>query len=232
MLNVKVLNIEYKFNDIKETFHPVIIFSGEEIIMIDCGYPGFLSIIEREIQKIGVDCNMINKIMITHQDHDHMGSLADFIEKYPKIQVIASNYEAPYVAGDKKSLRLLQAEEFQKTLPEEQKEFGEHFCEILRNVRPCNVDITVDNGDFIDINGECKVIATPGHTPGHISLYLKKIKTIITGDAAVLENNKLVIANPQFTLDFKQAEDSLEKILSYDANTFICYHGGVYKSPN
>ncbi|MDF2947154.1 MAG: beta-lactamase domain protein [Bacillales bacterium] len=230
MLNIKVLNIEYQFNGIKETIHPVIIFSGEEIILIDCGYPDFLSIIEREIQKNGVDCNAISKIVITHQDHDHMGSLADFIGKYPKIRVIAGNYETPYITGDKKSLRLKQAEEFQKTLPVDQKEFGEQFCEILRNVRPCNVDIKVNDGDFIDINEECEVIETPGHTPGHISLYLRKIKTIITGDSAVLENNKLVIANPQFTLDLKQAEDSLEKILSYDVNTFICYHGGVYKS--
>jgi glyoxylase-like metal-dependent hydrolase (beta-lactamase superfamily II) len=230
MLNIKVLNVDYNFDGIKQTIHPVIIFSGDEIILIDCGYPGFLSVMEREIQNIGVDCNTINKIIITHQDHDHMGSLADFIDKYPQIQVITSNSEVSYVSGNKKSLRLLQAEELQKILPEDQKEFGEQFCEILRNVRPCKVDITVNDGDFIDINGECEVIATPGHTPGHISLYLKKIKTIITGDAAVLENNKLVIANPQFTLDIKQAENSLEKMLSFDADTFICYHGGIYKS--
>lgn len=52
---------------------------------------------------------------------------------------------------------------------------------------------------------------------------------MITGDAAVLENNNLVIANPQFTLDIKKAEESLLKLKEYDVDTFICYHGGVYK---
>ncbi len=77
--------------------------------------------------------------------------------------------------------------------------------------------------------GGCEIVGTPGHTPGHISLYIKNKKTLITGDAAALENNQLVIENPQFTLDVENANKSISKILDYDADTYICYHGGVYK---
>lgn len=50
-----------------------------------------------------------------------------------------------------------------------------------------------------------------GHTSGHLSLYLPSVKSVITGDAAVKEENELVIANPPFCLDIEKAEQSLTK---------------------
>ena len=37
--------------------------------------------------------------------------------------------------------------------------------------------------DIFDWCGGLEVIETPGHMPGHISLYLKDSKTLICGDA-------------------------------------------------
>lgn len=65
--------------------------------------------------------------------------------------------------------------------------------------------------------------------PGHISIYIKENKTLIAGDALVIENNKLDIANPQYTLDMKQAKDSINKLLKYDIDKIVCYHGGTYE---
>jgi glyoxylase-like metal-dependent hydrolase (beta-lactamase superfamily II) len=67
--------------------------------------------------------------------------------------------------------------------------------------------------------------------PGHISLFLPSQRIVIAGDAMALEQRKPVLANPQFTLDVKAANASLEKLLQLDANVFICYHGGVYHVP-
>jgi len=50
------------------------------------------------------------------------------------------------------------------------------------------------------------VISTPGHMPGHISLFLRETNSIVTGDAAVIENGESIISNPQFTLDLSTAE--------------------------
>ncbi len=71
------------------------------------------------------------------------------------------------------------------------------------------------------------VIPTPGHTPGHISIYISASKTLIAADAVVLENSEFHIANPQFTLDLEQALVSVKKLLQLDIETMICYHGGV-----
>lgn len=227
MNDIIVLNIKFKFGHIEDVIHPVILKDEDEMILIDCGYIGFMPLIEDAIKSEGLDCNLLTKILITHHDHDHMGALDDFKLKYPNIKVVASELEAPFISGEKKSLRLEQAEALQNTLNEEQKQFGEAFCEILRKVKPAKVDMIVHDGEILNWCGGCEVIYTPGHTPGHISLYLKNKKTIITGDAAALENNQLVIANPQFTLDIDSANKSILKLLSYDADTVICYHGGM-----
>jgi len=229
MENIIVLNIKFNFGVVEDVIHPVILKDDKEMILIDCGYTGFMPIIEDAMKEEGLDCNHLTKIIITHHDHDHMGSLADFKIKYPNIKIVASEGEVPYISGEKKYLRLEQAEVMQDTLSEDQKAFGEAFCEILRNVKPVKVDIIVHDGEIMDWCGECEIISTPGHTPGHISLYSKNKRTMITGDAAVLEDNQLVIANPQFTLDLDKAKKSLTKLMSYDVETFICYHGGILK---
>jgi glyoxylase-like metal-dependent hydrolase (beta-lactamase superfamily II) len=229
MENIIVLNVNYKFGDMEGTIHPVVLRDKNEMILVDCGYTGFMSIIEDAMRTENLDCNKLTKIVITHHDHDHMGALADFKHKYPDVKIVASEIEAPYISGEKKSLRLEQAESLQSTLNEEQKQFGRAFCDILKSVKTVEVDEFVHDGEVMNWCGGCEIVGTPGHTPGHISLYIKNKKTLITGDAAALENNQLVIANPQFTLDVENANKSISKILDYDADTYICYHGGVYK---
>lgn len=229
MGNIIVLNIKYQFGDIEGIIHPVILKDDNEMILIDCGYIGFMPVIEDAIRLENLDCNQLTKILITHHDHDHLGALADFKQKYPNIKIVASEIEAPYITGEKKSLRLEQAEALQNSLSEEQKSFGKAFCEILKSVKPVKVDLLVHDGEVMNWCGGCEVIGTPGHTPGHISLYIKDKRTLITGDAAVLENNQLVIANTQFTFDIENATRSISKILDYDAETYICYHGGIYE---
>ncbi|MGE1054862.1 MBL fold metallo-hydrolase, partial [Bacillus sp. GFa4/2] len=60
----------------------------------------------------------------------------------------------------------------------------------------------------------------------HISLYFPNLDCVITGDAAVQENRELVIANPNFCLDIEKAKQSLNRIKSFKAAQYYCYHGG------
>lgn len=130
--------------------------------------------------------------------------------------------------GEKRNLRLRQAEEFQERLPEEEKEFGLRFCERLQQVRPVSVDLLLHEGDHFDWGGGCKIVCTPGHTPGHISLLLSEARTLITGDAAVAEQGELLLANPQFCLDAEEADRSLELLKGMQCRRYICYHSGIF----
>lgn len=228
MGEIIILNIRFKFGETEDEIHPVVIKDSKNRILIDCGYMGFLPLIEEAMKEKQLSCNDLTHVLITHQDHDHMGALYELKDKYPWVKVVASKQEAPYISGRQKSLRLEQAERMQSELPEDQREFGEAFCNILRAVRPVAVDAEVEDGDFLDWCGGCTILGTPGHTPGHISIYLQERNTLVAGDAAVLEGGRLIIANPQYTLKLDQAEASLQKIRNYGADRIICYHGGIW----
>lgn len=223
-----MLDIQFKFGDIEDIIHPVVLKDEKNMVLIDCGYTGFLPAVEQAMEEKNLLCSNVTHVLITHQDHDHMGALSELKKKYSRIQVVASKKESPYISGRLKSLRLEQAEAMQPNLPEEQKAFGLAFCNILKNVQPVAVDVEVQEGDFFDWCGGCTIIDTPGHTPGHISVYINQEKILITGDAAVLENGKLVVANPQFTLNSTEAEQSLDIVKNYGAKKIVCYHGGIF----
>ncbi len=222
-----ILDVEMSYWNMKEVIHPVVLMDDNDYVLVDCGYVGSLPKIEEALHLNAIMPEEITHIILTHQDHDHMGAVAEFKRQYPKVQIMASADEAPYINGERKSLRLIQAEELQKILPAEQQAFGEAFCSLLRRVEPVAVDRRISPNEELPFCGGCRVIATPGHTPGHISLHIPKLDIIIAGDAMALKDGKSVIANPQFTLDINMATSSMDKLLSCQKEKIICYHGGV-----
>jgi glyoxylase-like metal-dependent hydrolase (beta-lactamase superfamily II) len=221
------LPIEFEFNGQKNHINPSLIISENELTLVDTGYPNFLPFIENEISKNGYDLKNLKNIIITHYDIDHIGSLYDFKEKYPHINMIASEVESKYISGEMKSERLVQAEEMLENMPIQEIEFGKWFIQQLKNLKHVSIDEKVHDGDWI-LDNECRVVATPGHTSGHISLYFPSLKAVIAGDAAVIENRELVIANPHFCLNVEKAEQSLRKIKDLQAENYYCYHGGTF----
>lgn len=229
MENNEVIVLEIKFNYMgkEEKIYPVVLNDKNNMILVDCGYEGFLPLIEKEMQKHGLNPNNLNYLYLTHQDDDHMGSAYEIKKKYPNIKIITSKIEKDYISGKKKNIRLEQGENLLKFLEGDEKKFGEQFCERMRNIKNVTPNIEVEDGEVFDWVGGCEVIDTRGHTSGHTSLYLKKYKYLIVGDAGVLENNTLVVANPQYSYNLEQAKNSLKKIKSMDIKKYICYHGGV-----
>jgi len=221
------LPIEFEFNGQKNHINPSLIISKNELTLVDTGYPNFLPFIENEISKNGYDMKNLKNIIITHYDIDHIGSLYDFKEKYPHINMIAGEVESKYISGEMKSERLVQAEEMLENMPIQEIEFGKWFIQQLKNLKHVSIDEKVHDGDWI-LDNECRVIATPGHTSGHISLYFPRLKSVIAGDAAVIENHELLIANPHFCLNVEKAEQSLRKIKDLKAENYYCYHGGTF----
>ena len=229
MSKLTVLDVNFESIGDIETINPVIVEDDKEMILIDCGYPNFLSLIEECSCENNIDLNKLTKLIITHHDFDHMGSAAKLKSKYPNMKILASEKDEKYISGKEKSLRLQQAESIYDSLPEEQKEWALNFQKTLESVENVDVDIELKDGDKFECCGGVEIIETPGHMPGHISIYIKESKTLIAGDALVIENNKLCMANPEYTLDMKEAKKSIDKLLNYDIERIICYHGGIYK---
>ena len=97
-------------------------------------------------------------------------------------------------------------------------------------IRPVDVDQVFEENEEPIFLRDVQIISTPGHMPGHISLYLKDSKTLLAADAVVYENGVLDIANPQFTLDLPQAIASVRKLQNLSIQKMICYHGGLVEN--
>lgn len=224
---VVVLEIPFSFNGKEEAIYPVVIRNGHEAILVDSGYAGFLPKIEAAASLHDFSLETISGIIITHHDVDHMGGLYELKAKYPYLKVYASEIEVNYISGKEKSLRLQQAEDLYPTLPEEQKQGALYFQEMLRTVKPVEVDQAF-TADFVPASFTgISILNTPGHMPGHISIYVAALKTLIAADALVIEEGELEIANPHFTLDLPQAIASVKKLQQLEIDKIVCYHGGV-----
>lgn len=222
-----ILDVEMSYGNNHEMIHPVVLCDDKNTVLVDCGYVGALPKIEEALLSNQISPEAITHIILTHQDHDHVGAAAAFKRKYLHVKILASEEEAAYISGDRKSLRLEQAEQLQERLPEDMQEFGKSFIRLLQGVEPVEIDELLTENEVLPFCGGCQVISTPGHTPGHISLYLTEFNTIITGDAMVLEDGKPEIANPQFAFNLEQAKVSLQRLLDLPAQKIISYHGGI-----
>ncbi|RKN83727.1 MBL fold metallo-hydrolase [Paenibacillus ginsengarvi] len=226
---IHALDIEFQFNGQLQTIMPVLLKDEKHTILIDCGYPDFIDRIREAASRSNVDLDTITTIIVTHDDMDHIGSLAALKRSYPHIEVISHEIEAPYIGGTKKSLRLAQAESTLASLPVHELAQAEQFVHFLQTIERVPVDQLVSDKELLPLCGGIEIIHTPGHTPGHISMYLPHSKTLVAGDAVVIENGVLDIANPQFTLDLEAAVQSVRRLLAYDIKRLYCYHGGLYE---
>ncbi|WP_238859373.1 MBL fold metallo-hydrolase [Clostridium sp. YIM B02569] len=201
-----------------------LIWDDKNVILIDAGLPGQIENIREEVEKAGVSFDRINKIIITHHDLDHMGSLSSIVKNSKsEIEVLAHSGERPYIEGDKIGIKIT---------PERLSSMPDSMKETIKQLKT-KVNRIVKDEEELSYCGGIEVIYTPGHTPGHICLYLRKYKALVTGDAMNVVNNELIGPNPEYTFDMKQAMESLKKLTKYDIETVICYHGGVFtKSSN
>lgn len=225
------LTITMMFGEVENTAHPILLCDESNVILIDCGYIGSLPLIEKELNRHGITITQLTGLVITHHDHDHMGAAAALKKANPNMKIYASQKEAVFISAKEKPFRLCQAEEMQESLPPEQQAFGQAFCDMLRRVEPVGVEYELSDGERFDWCGGCQILFTPGHTEGHISLYLEESNRIVTGDAMALEDAVPVLANPQFAFDPVLAEQSMQKLLEKKAEVYYCYHGGRYVLP-
>lgn len=224
-MNIEVLKISKSIGNENVVLCPTLIKANGGNYLVDCGYEETGVELEDALKTLNIDIKDLNGVVITHDDHDHLGGLNFLKQKNRKLKVFCGELEKDSVSGLVKSERLIQAESLFDNLPNDDRTWALDFIRQLKNVKRFNVDKVFKNNDVFE--NEIVVIHTPGHTKGHISLFYPKEGIFIAGDSVVIENGAFDIANPSFTLDMDQAIMSVEKIISLAPRKIICYHGGI-----
>ena len=106
----------------------------------------------------------LRRVALTHAHGDHVGGVSGVRQRFPSVEVSIGERDAPILAGDK---TLLAAEP--------QTEVKGYFVKV--DWKP---DRLLKPGDRV---GSLEVVASPGHTPGHVAFLDVRDRSLIAGDA-------------------------------------------------
>ena len=158
--NVYVLPIPRSPQDAESYLNLTLILDEDNgNTLVDAGLPDQTEVIGAALLEAGIGVRDLRRIIFTHQDLDHVGSGAALVRQ-SGARVLAHSADAPYIEGRLRPL---------KPTPE-MLEQRPQMRKVLERLEPVGVDQRLENGTRLDLAGGTRVIPTPGHTPGHISL--------------------------------------------------------------
>ena len=203
---------------------------NSEWVLIDAGLPGSASKIKSMISEIIVPGAIPSAIILTHGHFDHRGALQELAEEW-QVPVYAHYMEMPYLNG-------------KSSYPPADPTVGGGAMSSLSFTypnKPINIEKYLrelpEDGTIPELKG-WNWIHTPGHTPGHISLFRKKDKVLIAGDACVttkqesiyfvMTQKKAVSSPPKyFTPDWRSAAQSVRELAALEPEVLVSGHGAA-----
>lgn len=149
---------------------------GEEWVLIDTGMPFSAGQVRQAAENLyGLDAKP-KSIILTHGHFDHAGSVEE-LSRIWDVPVYAHPREFPYLTG-------------QSEYPPQDPTVGGLGGQMSRAYtnKPYNVSERLEampvDGTIPDLP-DWKWLHTPGHTPGHISIFREKDRVLIAGDAII-----------------------------------------------
>jgi len=190
------------------------LFEGDAIVLVDTGGRGSLPLIARGLERLGASTEQVRLIVLTHYHPDHAGGLAGLVDA-TGARVAAHRSEVGFITGDiapPNPVRCgLPAWPIRPLLP-------------LLYGPPVPVHYPLEDGDTLPLHPGIRVVHTPGHTPGSISLYVESTRSLIVGDALQYRFRRLSPPAAIVTSDRPQALESLRKLTSFDFETIWFSH--------
>ena len=203
--------------------HSVIPYLVEEgyndLTLIDTCYIKELPKLESYLKSIGYKMSDIKRIILTHAHADYVQAANEVKKRTSatssdvEAKIYALAHNPPYHGPPNPRIYNELLEKYDLKIEDVTKKFGK------LDVDPITVDEKLKDGDKIK---SLKVIHTPGHTPGHISLYLEDQRTVFGADMLwnIRNSGGLVIPPSYFTLDQVTAAVSVTRVsrLNFDDN--------------
>jgi glyoxylase-like metal-dependent hydrolase (beta-lactamase superfamily II) len=199
--------------------NPYLIINRGGLTLIDAGLPWSAKKILKYVTSLGFEAGDIKNIIITHADSDHVGGLAA-IQTKSGGEVLASEIEAQAIKGGVQSRPLILSG-IQKLL------FS--AASVFFRAAPAEVDHILTNGEVLPGLGGLRVIESPGHTPGHISLYDEEQGVLFCGDSLRCPDGRIKVSRGVNTWDEALAWQSAELQAGLGASTVCPGHGDVVR---
>ncbi len=194
-------------------------------VLIDSGQPRSAGAIRRAAQDLfGRDARP-SAIVLTHGHRDHSGSAKSLAETWD-VPIYAHRLEMPYLTG-------------RSAYPPFDPAAGHPLLARVSRVGPLDlrprIRLLLADGSVPNLP-DWRWIATPGHSPGHVSLYRDEDGVLIAGDAVATTDLKSVLAAmrqrptlqgpPAFsTCDWTAASKSVQTLAELQPLVVAAGHG-------
>lgn len=195
-------------------------------VMVDAGAPGTTNRIRIAAEDTFGD-RKPSAIVLTHGHFDHVGALRELADEWD-VPIFAHALEFPYLDG-------------RDDYPPPDPTVGGFMAQLSRvfpkkginvgdRLRPLMIDNTIPR-----MPG-WRFVHTPGHSPGHVSLFRDSDRTLIAGDAVITIDQEHAtkvftqvrqIHSPPiyYTIDWDLATSSVQKLAQLRPQTLATGHG-------
>lgn len=186
-----------------------------EVAVIDSGWRHFHNRpVLDYLRRLGYGPDAVQRLIATHWHPDHIGGMAG-LQRATGATAAAHRLEADAIAGrtgqvipnpiDPRWLRPL-------------------LTPLLTPLTPPHFPVStlLDDGDTLPLLGGARVIHTPGHTPGSVSLHFPTEGVLLVGDAIQRVGARLTLPSRWFSSDMAAAKASVRKLAELDFDT-ICF---------
>ena len=192
--------------------------------LVDAGLPKFYDQVPQAVGDLG----RIEAIVLTHAHGDHVG-VAERLRTEANIPVYVHT-----------------ADEDLATTAKQPKRDGSFVPHLIRpaawklighivangGAKPNRIGevTTFTDGEVLDVPGRPQVIATPGHTNGHVALHFAEHGTLFVGDEIVTYHPRTGQRGPRiqpsaFNVSSDQALQSLDRLEGIEADVLLSGHG-------
>jgi len=207
-------------------FGQAYIIKDQGAIMIDSGEPKKGKAFLKGLKEISVKPEEVQLIVLTHGHWDHIGSAAE-IKEITGAKIVMHQNEKRWL------------EESLKPMPPGVTTWGSIFGKLVtwgivpfKQIRATKVDIVLKDKEFSlnDYGIEGKVIHTPGHSSGSVSILLDTGEAFV-GDLAVNKFPlRLTPGLPIFAEDWLKLIESWQKLLDLGVKIVYPAHGDPFSA--
>lgn len=159
------------------------LIEGEELVLIDTGCANCpADFVLPALAELGRSPRDVPVIINTHGHFDHAGGNADFVAA-SGAQVWLSAADAPVAEDLELQFRTYFAQN--DTLVGREDRLAASKDDLYRQTKPTKVDRLLREGEVLDLGRgvQLRVVATPGHTVGSLSLFWEREGLLFSGDA-------------------------------------------------
>lgn len=217
-----------------------VIFFGQpgagdrEWVLVDAGVMGTAGLIASAAVERFSPNSRPAAIIMTHGHFDHVGALEELANRW-EVPVYAHELEHPYLDG-------------RASYPPPDPSVGGGLMARLSPLYPRGpVDVSgwlkplPADGNVPHMPG-WRWLHTPGHSPGHVSLWREADRTIIAGDAFITTRQEsayaVIMQKPEmhgppmyYTTHWQNARASVELLASLDPDRVVTGHGPPMEGP-